>query len=128
VATDSLEGTEFDWFAVDQDGKFALFATAGSGPVPFAVASAAEEHEKIGSALQVSCWGSIAVWESYSRVGLYGYDWSSQASSYIRVAEPSSPLSQELSTRLTTCAAVHKFVQISFDRNSAVRPDWLGAV
>lgn len=128
MATDSLEGTEFDWFAVDQDGKFALFATAGSGPVPFAVASAAEEHEKIGSALQVSGWGSIAVWESYSCAGLYSYDWSSEACSYIRVAEPSSPLSQELSTRLTTCAAVHKFVQISFDRTSAVRPDWLGAV
>jgi hypothetical protein len=128
MAVNSLEGTEFDWFAIDQDGKFALFATAGSGPAPFAVASAAEEHGEIGSALKVSGWGSMDVWESYSRAGLYSYDWSSEASSYIRVAVPSSPLSQELSTRLTTCAALHKFVQISFDRTSAVRPDWTGAV
>lgn len=28
---DEIEGREFDWFAVDSDGNFALFASAGEG-------------------------------------------------------------------------------------------------
>ena len=69
-------GTEFDWFAVDQDGNFALFATAGKGPVPDQVLHSPEPHDELAKSIAVVGWGSSEVWSSYARVGLFVYDWS----------------------------------------------------
>lgn len=96
-------GMEFDWFATDKHGFFALFATGGFGPIPEAVRAVAESHDEIGDGIEVTGWGSEAVWQSYARVGLYVYDWSGGEGCYVRVAEPSAPLSAELRERLTAC-------------------------
>lgn len=81
-------GEEFDWFAFDEAGQVAVFATAGSGPVHAQVPLQASIHDALGDRIEVSGWGTNAVWGSYARVGLYVYDWDGQQNCYRRVAEP----------------------------------------
>lgn len=87
---------DFGWFAIDSQGNFALFVTAGSGPIPKRVLAVVEAHADLDSALDITGWGTEAVWRSYSNAGIFAYDWSAQQGSYIRVAEPTSAPSQEL--------------------------------
>ncbi|KRD32075.1 hypothetical protein ASE35_14075 [Lysobacter sp. Root916] len=98
-----IECREFDWFAFDRDGSFALFATGGCGVVPDSVRASVGSHDAISEAVEVTGWGSSAVWQSYARVGLYAYDWSDAEGRYVRVAEPTAPLSPALATRLAAC-------------------------
>jgi hypothetical protein len=103
-----LEGREFDWFATDQQGCLALFATGGCGPIPEHVRNAIEAHDAISRALKVTGWGTDTIWQSYSRAGLFAYDWSAQQSCYVQVAKPSAPLSPELQACASSCSSVAK--------------------
>lgn len=87
-----IRGREFDWFAQDQGGAIAIFATAGVGPVPQLVLSGTEAHDSLSGAIPMSGWGSLRVWESYASAGLYAYDWDDVKGHYLRVAEPVAPL------------------------------------
>ena len=98
-----VQGREFDWFAVDQDGYFAMFATAGCGPFPESVSIAVDAHGAIGDLVEVTGWGSEAVWQSYARSGLFAYDWSDTRCCYVRVAQPSAPLPAKLEGNLVNC-------------------------
>jgi len=118
-----LEGTEFDWFAVDEHGRFALFATAGFGPIPKSVLSAAASHNAIGIGLAVTGWGSNDVWQSYSRAGLFAYNWSALKGCYVRVAEPDAPLTRELEARLAACPGIPR-LEVSFSQTAAIEPPW----
>lgn len=120
-----IEGTEFDWFAVDRSGKFALFATAGYGPVPASVLASADAHTALGEIFEVEGWGTQAVWQSYSRVGLYVYDWSPMEHRYVRAAEPLESHAPALEARLSECPSVFKLEGVSFAQAEAIRPDWL---
>jgi hypothetical protein len=97
-----LEGLEFDWFAADQEGNFALFATAGTGPVPEHILDTLDQHNALGTCIPVSGWGTDDVWKSYARVGLFAYDWHDGVKAYLRVAEPSQALDTQLSIELCT--------------------------
>ena len=95
-----IAGREFDWFAVDDAGRFAVFATAGSGPVPRLANSAIQAHNHISESIEVTGWGTPQVWESYSRVGLFAYDWHDTTGCYVRVAIPKHPLSAAMARKI----------------------------
>ena len=95
-----IAGREFDWYAVDDAGEVAVFATAGSGPVPTLVRSSAQAHNEISDSIDVSGWGTPQVWESYSKAGLFAYDWHGANGCYVRVAVPERSSSTELALRL----------------------------
>jgi len=118
-----IEGTEFDWFAIDQDGRFALFATSGRGVVPEAVLSELDAHDAIGSELEVTGWGTSAVWHGYSRIGLYVYDWSDEQQRYVRVAEPAVPPVPQLASDLSACPGLPR-LELSFAQVAAIVPEW----
>ena len=61
------QGTEFDWFALDDAGEVAVFATAGLGPVPAQVRTASEAHDAMGDRIAVTGRGTPTVWDSYAR-------------------------------------------------------------
>lgn len=98
------QGTEFDWFALDEAGEVAVFATAGFGPVPTQVRTASEDHDAIGDRITVTGWGTPDVWDSYARVGLFAYDWDDSLHCYSRVRQPSQPISEGLSVPLAAMA------------------------
>ena len=95
-----FSGVEFDWFASDLEGAIALFATAGSGFIPDAVLTGGEHHEAIASGIDTPNWGSLAVWDAYSKLGFYVFDWKSGAHSYLRVRVPDGTLPSELRKRV----------------------------
>jgi hypothetical protein len=101
-----IEGREFDWYAVDDVGRIAVFATAGSGPVPPLARSSMQAHNDISDSFVVSAWGTPQVWESYSRVGLFAYDWHTTSDCYVRVAVPEQLPSTELARMFREVAGV----------------------
>ncbi|WP_266170300.1 hypothetical protein [Dyella subtropica] len=117
-----IEATEFDWFATDKNGHFAIFATAGRGPVPESVLAVAKAHDAIGDALAVVGWGTDAVWQSYSWAGLYAYDWSDKQGCYVRIAEPAVPLPTELEVGLASCPGLLR-LEALFSQVAAIRLD-----
>jgi len=97
----TLEGTEFDWFAIDRNGNVAILATAGRGHVPSAVRTAATEHRSIADDLDAPHWGTPAVWSDYAVIGLFVFDWLLPNGPYRLVARPSSAISPTLRGRIT---------------------------
>lgn len=118
-----FECVEFDWFATDIDGRFALFATAGEGPIPEEVARSAAAHDAIGESIPITGWGSSAVWQSYAKVGLFAYDWSSTQGNYVQVAVPARSVLPDLRARLQNCAVLPA-LNASFAETSAINPRW----
>ncbi|MGQ0798525.1 MAG: hypothetical protein ACT4NL_00225 [Pseudomarimonas sp.] len=119
-------GREFDWFAADSEGRLALFATAGFGPVPDSVLSATEAHDAVSDSLEVSDWGTSAVWESYALAGLYAYDWSDHQGSYLRVAQPAKLVPAALAAAIASIPGLLHFA-LSFSEVAAVTRDWHGS-
>lgn len=124
--TRRIEGTEFDWFATDRDGRFAIFATAGRGPVPESALALAKAHDAVGDTLEVTGWGTNAVWQSYSRAGLYAYDWSDRQGCYIRVAEPATSPPLKLAADIAAITGLPR-VEASFSIATTIQPDWQDA-
>ena len=99
---DDLEGSEFDWFAVDRDGHVALFATAGYGPIPQAVLESVDEQRQVETylssipattqAIHIGGEGDLEDWFAVARRGLYAYDWQHWNGPYGMIASPETPL------------------------------------
>jgi hypothetical protein len=114
-------GEEFDWFAADESGQVAIFATGGSGPVPAQVLTDAVFHDELGDQIEVSGWGTDEVWTSYARAGLFAYDWDERHHCYSRVAAPAQPVDEALSARLAT--VVLPRLALSFLTSTTVATD-----
>jgi len=99
-ASTPIEGLEFDWYAVDDAGSLAVFATGLSGPVPPLVRSSAHEHHAISDSIEMFGWGTPEVWKSYSRLGLFAYDWHETNDCFVRVAAPTNPPPLEFARKL----------------------------
>ena len=119
------QGTEFDWFALDDAGDAAVFASAGLGPVPAQVRTASEVHDAIGDRITVTGWGTPTVWDSYARMGLFAYDWDDQRRCYSRVGQPSRPIDEDLSALLSAMTLPR--LPLSFRNSPCVAVDeaWL---
>ena len=83
--------SDFDWFAVDDNGALALLASGGPGFLPPAVVEYHVMHATVAGAIEYPSWGTDAIWQDVANLGLYVYDWSVPDEAYIRVAQPSSP-------------------------------------
>ena len=118
-----IRGTEFDWFATDQDGHVALFATAGQGPVPGGVFEALDAHDTISESIPISGLGSVAVWRSYAEAGLYAFDWSESLGSYIRVAEPVAGVDFKQAQAVAAIPGLPRLLD-SFACSEAIHPRW----
>lgn len=97
---------EFDWFALDHTGQYAIFATAGGGAVPPAVRGAMSPHDTLRAAISVPGVRSPEFPRSYARVGLFVYEWSTEHGAYRRVAAPSGAVPTSLRTELALCKDV----------------------
>ena len=115
------QGTEFDWFALDDAGEVAVFATAGFGPVPAQVRAASEDHDAIGDRITATGWGTPNVWDSYAELGLFAYDWDEQRRCYSRVGQPSQPINEGLSVPLAAMALPR--LAFSFRNSPFIAPD-----
>ena len=105
-AAPDLHHPEFDWFGLDRTGQYAIFATAGTGPVPMAVRAAAEAHDELRAAIAVPGVRSPDFPRSYARVGLFVYEWSKAAGDYRLAAPPTHALLASLRVQLAACREV----------------------
>lgn len=87
-----LRGIEFDWFAIDNDGNFALFTTAGEGFFPENVAEHHEMHSAVSESLPVPRTGTAEVWLDFASIGLYVFDRALPGGPYQRRASPTCEL------------------------------------
>ena len=104
-----LQGTEFDWFAVDSNGHIALFATAGEGFVPEAVIHCYENHSVISDSLPTPRYGTPEVWGDYADLGLFVLDWALPGGPYEMRAVPRVAPSEELKKKILAVPELPKF-------------------
>ena len=107
--TSKIKGVEFDWFAVDSSGCLALFATAGAGFIPPTVSARFHEHTAMSDMLPSPRWGSLMVWDDYSEVGLYVYDWDVCNYSYTRTRTPEREMTDELYQKFLAISSLPRF-------------------
>lgn len=107
IYKEELEGREFDWFAIDNEGNIGLFSTAGEGTIPGPVMEAYSEHDDISEQLESPNWGSSEVWSDYAVLGLYVYDWNLHGGPYKRERKPSKVMSNELKTKLLSMGSLY---------------------
>ena len=100
IYEEELEGREFDWFAIDSEGNFGLFSTAGEGSIPSLVIESYAEHDSVSELLDPPNWGSSKVWSDYAALGFYVYDWNLPGGPYNRKSEPTGSMSTELKEKL----------------------------
>lgn len=124
ISAADLAGAEFDWFAPDCDDAVALFATAGAGFIPDAVVFAHSDHEALSLSIQCPGWGTSAVWDAYSGIGLYVFDWKLHSGPYRRVRAPAIPLAEDFRSRVVRIARVPRF-PARFRDAPAILKDWL---
>ena len=117
IYEEKLEGGEFDWFAQDNEGNIALFATAGAGNIPKPVIECYKEHELISEILESPNWGSSEVWMDYAALGFFVYDWKLNNGPYIKKCDPASKMDNELRTKILAIKDLPKlqlrFLEIS---------------
>lgn len=89
-----LQGREFDWYAIDSVGNFALFSTAGWGFIPAQVSRQFAQHDTVSESILSPRWGSKDAWKDYADLGLYVFDWDS--SCYKKCVVPNVAIPPEL--------------------------------
>jgi hypothetical protein len=106
-----IAGREFDWFAMDNAGYVAMFATAGFGIVPDLVLADYLAHERLSEFFPIEHWGSEKVWDVYARFGLYVYDWKNggHQGHYCRVRVPTSVMAEDLSNCFRDRSSLSRF-------------------
>jgi hypothetical protein len=100
-----LDGREFDWFAIDRDGRLALFSTAGEGVVPPAVHARYSEHDSVSETIAAPRTGTADVWQDYADAGLYVFDWDHRAS-YRKLANPTRDMTVALQSGILALASL----------------------
>ena len=96
-------GSEFDWLALDKDGNFGYFCTAGEGWIPDSVLANAEpfwDTADIVATLPVigksepafTGTHNVNEWIQVADRGLYAFDWKRGTKRYELVARPTARL------------------------------------
>ncbi len=101
-----IRDREFDWFAIDNQGNFAIFSTAGEGAIPSTVIDAFNGHDELSEKLESANWGTAQGWSNYSDMGFFVFDWDLPGGPYKKIKEPSSEVSEELKIKLVDIAVV----------------------
>ncbi len=108
-----LIGREFDWFAIDSDGKFALFSSAGSGVIPMNVIEDFKSHDNVNEQIELLNYGSEKIWNDFASYGFYVYDWNLNNGPYIKKSNPTAEISEKLKLELCNLRSLVK-LKISF--------------
>lgn len=87
-----MGGVDFDWFAIDKSGNWAVFATAGEGRIPECVLKAVDLHFSISEKIELSNWGSSNIWSDYAAMGLFVFDWDVKTEVYLKKAAPNKSI------------------------------------
>lgn len=95
-----IEGREFDWFALDKDGRIAVFCTSGKGTIPESVKLNYSEHDDISDNLETPHFGSTKVFEDLARYGLSVFDWKRNDGPYLLKSSPKAEIAEELKSRI----------------------------
>ncbi len=115
--TSDLVGLEFDWFAMDEQGELALFATAGEGPIPPSALRSQRAHSAVADSLAAPRFGTVEVWDDFAAVGLFVYDWALPGGPYRRMAVPRAQPSTAMRTSIEQIADLPRF---SFNFSSTI--------
>ena len=101
-----IEGREFDWYAIDENGDVAVFSTAGSGTVPHSVKENYEAHDLISEELESNNWGTQRVWDNLANYGLFVFDWKLNNGPYIKKSTPKRNISSELKSKILNVSGI----------------------
>lgn len=91
-----VEGREFDWFAIDNNGEIAMFSSAGYGLIPDSVIEHFHDYDDVALTFETPNFGTTAIWDDYAKYGIYVFDWKIYDGPYVRVAKPSKVITVEL--------------------------------
>lgn len=128
-----IEGYEFDWFAIDAEGRVGHFSTAGAGLVPKVVLEHIGETEYLTEELlrlpvkgQATGHlpGNIKDWLEMAGRGVYSFDWQHSNEAYRLAATPSSELQvTSLPGALRAALSLVKFTNLRFRELAEVWPE-----
>ncbi|WP_085297609.1 hypothetical protein [Cognaticolwellia mytili] len=119
IYEEEIEGREFDWYAIDSEGNFGLFSTAGEGFVPKYVLDIFSKHDDISNSLESPNWGSSDVFLDYSKLGFYVFDWDLPNGPYKKQCEPLNQMDKRLKLRLLKLTESSK-LNINFKESTVV--------
>ena len=137
MTLDDVLGTEFDRFAVDQNGCIGHFATAGYGSLPKNVLenlSAYQEAEAYlltlpfitNAVLPDKIEGDKTDWINMAKRGLFSYDWQHWNGQYKLIAYPAEPISLSvLSACLQDMLKEVRFDTLRFDQSNTIEDDFV---
>jgi hypothetical protein len=114
-----VQGREFDWFALDCNGRVGLFASAGCGNVPIQVQQNYALHDSIVETFHLPNYGSLEVWRDYAKYGFYVFDWRQNAGPYERMAIPIEEVSDNIRERILQIIDIPRLA-VSFEVVSSV--------
>jgi hypothetical protein len=128
-----IEGYEFDWFAIDAEGRVGHFSTAGEGLVPKVVLEHITETESLTQELlrlpvtgkaNGHLPGNINDWLEMAGRGVYSFDWQHSNGAYRLAATPSSELQVVgLPEALRASLSMVKFTTLRFRELTEVWPE-----
>lgn len=106
---EDIRGREFDWYAIDNEGNIAMFASGGSGQAPKVVIENYAEYDDISEEIEQPNWGSINVWQDYAKLGFYVFETNINGGPFIKRAEPFVEMDKELKSRILRIKSLPKF-------------------
>jgi hypothetical protein len=119
-----IVGVEFDWLAMDREGRLALFATAGSGMAPRLAMDASGSLDAVLSLIETPHWGSPQVWDDYASVGLHVYDWDASIGVYRRLRTPAGATDPMVLASVETMGGMSR-IDCDFTLEDEIRPEIL---
>jgi hypothetical protein len=117
--TDNISGIEFDWFAIDNMGHYALMSSAGSGIVPMSVIEDYKSHTSITKQFDLPDYGSEQIWGNFAEYGLYVFDYDIHKNSYIRKSKPLKKIPEYIKNELKKLRNIPR-LNCSFETNSKI--------
>ncbi len=124
---------EFDYVAVDKNGKLAIFSTFNRGFKPESVTESFEEFLKLDSLmetlpkltetiLRTESEGNYEDWKKYAELGFYAYDnrdvhRTNKLEQYDIIYEPEKPLKLESQTELKRFKNIIPEFDLEFGEN-----------
>jgi len=100
---------EFDWFATDSVGAFALFSRFESGFIPRTVLDSFKEHEELSNIIDLPNWGSESVWSGFASKGLFVYDWKPNNGPYVLKKEAPDIRDEKFIVRLAELSSLPEY-------------------
>lgn len=135
---EEIEGVEYDWLSVDEDGCVALFSTAGAGYAPAEFLRDTDAHDQaIQTVLSLPrttdakfspdlAEGLANTWQLVAQRGLYAYDCDPNGGPYRLVAAPVAPIRVDALPAAVASVAARISCNLRFETHAVVTSEMLG--